>query len=491
MWKAPRPSPRSASPIGRIAEGKRRDGPFGNPRLAPGAYPRKFVYWRADVIERVRDLFTVFQKIRTHLVLLRKDPERFGKNILQYTNKPLFEERLVEIMNAVPMYVAPTQTTTSEPRLHILTHVWEQIDMSGGPNTIVNLAFRIARRGVKVGIVTTVSTSRMDHSWFRAHAARLLGDSDLPDVPLLTAVDSKQPLEVGPNDLFMATHWTTAQQLKPILPKQNTGQFFYLIQDFEPGFYAWSSNFALAMETYGMDFWPIFNEKLLADFMLTQPIGRLSDSETRARALVFEPAIDSTLFHPASAMRPNRARRLLFYARPTERRNMFGLGLTALRRVAGDATFDGWEFLSIGSRGSLPDLPLEGSRRLRSAPWMNYSEYAGLLRDADVLLCPMLSPHTSYPVLEMAASGRWSVTNTYAAKTRLALESLSPNIIACEPTIEGLAEGLLRAAREVNSGRECSTTLNMPRSWSESLDSVANQIAENFWKLSTAHRGKA
>jgi hypothetical protein len=91
---------------------------------------------------------------------------------------------------------------------------------------------------------------------------------------------------------------------------------------------------------------------------------------------------------------------------------------------------------------------------------MDYEGYARSLREADVLLCPMLSPHTSYPVLEMAASGGLSVTNTFANKTRAALEALSANIVAREPTIEALAEGLVEAARRALSWprRASSTT---------------------------------
>ena len=65
----------------------------------------------------------------------------------------------------------------------------------------------------------------------------------------------------------------------------------------------------------------------------------------------------------------------------------------------------------------------------------------------------MLSPHTSYPVLEMAASGGLSVTNTFATKTREALEKLSDNIVATEPTVEAMAEGLIVAAKRVSAGR--------------------------------------
>jgi hypothetical protein len=324
----------------------------------------------------------------------------------------------------------------------------------------------------------------MDPAWFRAHAVQLVGDPNLPDVPIVSAAEPGRPAAIGPHDMFLATHWTTAQQLKAVLPRMAVRQFFYMLQEFEPAFYAWSSNYALALETYGLDFWPVFNESLLAEYMFGQRVGRLADPAMRARATVFEPAIEARVFHPPTTPSPARPKRLLFYARPTNTRNLFGLGLMALRRASGDLAFAGWEFLSIGGRGSVPPMPLAGRHVLRPEAWMDYEGYARSLRQADVLLCPMLSPHTSYPVLEMAASGGLSVTNTFATKTREALEKLSDNIVATEPTVEAMAAGLIAAAEKVNAGREPTASINMARDWSETLDPAAVRLADLFGQLS-------
>ena len=322
---------------------------------------------------------------------------------------------------------------------------------------------------------------------FRTHAVQLVGDRTLPDVPIVSAADPDRPLAMGPRDIFLATHWTTAQQLKSVLPRMAVRQFFYMLQEFEPAFYAWSSNYALALETYGLDFWPIFNERLLADYMLGQNVGRLNDPVLRARATIFEPAIEERVFHPPVGAEPDRPKRLLFYARPTNTRNMFGLGLMALRQAAANAAFAGWEFRAIGSRGSVPPLRLAAGHVLRPDDWMDYECYAQSLREADVLLCPMLSPHTSYPVLEMAASGGLSVTNTFATKTAAELEGLSDHIIATEPAVEAMAAGLIAAAERVNRGRTRIASIRMARDWSATLDPAATRVAGLFGKLSTGN----
>ena len=437
----------------------------------------------SPLFTRVRSIGAIPGKFASHLRLLLKDPEGFGRNLLQFTNPALFEDRIVNVMDAVPMHVsvAPDDTV---PHLNVLSSALTRNGMTGGPNTIINLALRIARLGVPVRLVTTVSTSTLDEQWFRGHARQLIGDPDVPSVPIVSAADAGQPLVVGPRDMFMATHWTTAQQLKDVLPQMAVRQFFYMLQEFEPGFYAWSSNYARALETFSFDFWPIINEALLADFMLDRGFGRFASPEMRQRATIFEPAIEKRLFHPPAANGGSRPKRLLFYARPTNSRNMFGLGVMALRLASADPAFRDWEFLSIGGRGSVPPMRLNGGHKLRPEVWMDYEGYARSLQHADVLLCPMLSPHTSYPVLEMAASGGISVTNTFETKTRAALEALSGNIVAAEPSIEAMAESLVVAADRINKGHDRADSLNMARDWSVTLDPAARRIAALFRTLS-------
>ncbi len=425
----------------------------------------------------LKHLNRILKKILTNAKLLRNDPERLARNLLQLTNPVLFEQRLLDVLHATPMHVHYGETPVSRPTLNILDAAWSVMGMTGGPNTVINLACRIARHGLSVRLVSTTEVATIDPKWLRNHARSLLGGGDVPNIQVASAAQASKPLQIGPGDVFLATHWTTAQQLKAVLPKMPVRQFFYMLQEFEPGFYAWSSNFALTAETYGLDFWPVINQATLADYLLAQPMGRLNEPAMRERAIVFEPAVDANLFYPGPGSATHRPRRLLFYARPTSTRNLFGLGLLALRQAAADPVFAGWEFVSIGSRGSVPDLPLGNGHMLRRAPWTDYAGYGDVLRGADVLLCPMLSPHTSYPVLEMAACGGWSVTNTFATKTREALEAMSENIIAVEPTVEAMTQGLIRSASHVNGGRYGSKPANMPRDWAKTLDPVACQIA--------------
>ncbi len=83
----------------------------------------------------------------------------------------------------------------------------------------------------------------------------------------------------------------------------------------------------------------------------------------------------------------------------------------------------------------------------------------------------MLSPHPSLVPLEMAAGGLVTVTNTYENKTKEKLSSISSNIIAVPPTLEGLASGIGSAAERVfdYDARIAGTDVHWPASWDEAF----------------------
>ncbi len=419
-------------------------------------------------------------KVATHLRLLRDDPERFGRNLLQYTSPAKFEASLVDILDQPPLHLRVEPGLP--PALNVLQPVLSPDAMTGGPNTIVLLAALAAEAGIPVRIVTNRPGHRTDPAWFASHVSSLLGRTPPSGLQVVTGSEPATPATVGEDDLWLATHWTTAQGIRPVLPQMRRRWFLYLVQDFEPGFYAWSSNYALALETYAMPHRAAINEAFLAEHLREQGPGLYADPMfLDAGCTVFEPAVDRRLFYPPGdaaqpAVAASRPRRLLFYARPTNARNMLGLGLQALRAAIEQDAFPGeWEFTSIGGRGSLPDIALGGGRTLHPAPWASYAGYADSLRQADILLCPMLSPHTSYPVLEMAACGGKVVTNTYGPKTAGALSALSPDILGVTPTMQGFADGLRAAAAQCGGTRR--DRLALGADWDKALRPVAIWMA--------------
>ena len=154
----------------------------------------------------------ILNKVLTHTRLLRSDPERLAKNLLQFTNPVLFKQRLLDVQHAVPMHVQYRADSARMPTLNVLDSAWSVMGMTGGPNTVINLACRIARQGVPVRLVSTVEAATIDPQWLRQHAASLLGGGDVPNIEVASAAQAGPPLQIGPGDVFLATHWTTAQQ---------------------------------------------------------------------------------------------------------------------------------------------------------------------------------------------------------------------------------------------------------------------------------------
>jgi hypothetical protein len=280
----------------------------------------------------------------------------------------------------------------------------------------------------------------------------------------------------------MASAWWNVQMIKRVLPLMRSKKFLYVIQEFEPGLYPWSTRYALAQETYGLEYFGLLNEALIVDYMQHNLIGRFADpSFATSQCAVFEPAIDRSQFR--SSEKQERRKRLLFYARPeSAARNLFELGLFCLNYAVNTGVFDGddWEFYFVGEK--LPDAQLNPHISIKSLPWMGYGEYAPFVADSDIALSLMLSPHTSYLPLEIAAGGGQAVTSVFANKTREKLESLSRNIIGVDPTFEDVVSGLKEAVRRVRHEPR-TPAINLPSDWNSALSDVVSFAIDRYREM--------
>ncbi|RUL64290.1 hypothetical protein EKH79_09605 [Dyella dinghuensis] len=250
-------------------------------------------------------------------------------------------------------------------------------------------------------------------------------------------------LPVAPGDHWLATAWWTAYAAQRVAAWQESsygapGKLAYMIQDFEPGFYPWSSQSALALATYRpkQDL-GIFNTSLLADYFASQGLDYV-------RRVVFEPTINdglrSALTHARVSTSP-RSRRIVVYGRPSTPRNAFSLICEALRIWGwNDPRSNQWEIVTPGEL--ISDLDL-GPVQLKALGKLDIDNYAELLRTSAIGLSLMVSPHPSYPPLEMAAFGMEVVTNSYANKD---LSTFAPVIRSTfDMTPEAIAQALSAA----------------------------------------------
>jgi len=385
--------------------------------------------------------------------------------------------------SVLPLNLATVDALAARPTLNVLLPGLALRAMTGGPNTALNISYRMAaRHGVAVRYISTDAPMQDDRDGLWAHLQSVTGVRErLPLVQFACGFDRSVPLPIGRNDVFLGTAWWTVQMVKHALKLTAPRRFLYLIQEFEPGLYPWSSEYALALETYGLDFHALINQPLVAEHLRAERVGRFADPAfLLERCAVFEPAIERKRFHvePPAA---GRRRRLLFYARPVDaRRNLFELALYALRVACEQGVFAGepWELCFIGEQ--LPATELAPGVAVRSLAWLGFDEYARTLRQSDVLLSMMLSPHTSYPPLEIAACGGIAVTCEYSVKTAARLAGISPNIVGVPPTVEGIVDGLRRAVQALGAPGTRRPLVRVPESWDDALAEVVPRAVAMF-----------
>lgn len=239
----------------------------------------------------------------------------------------------------------------------------------------------------------------------------------------------QKTLPVAGEDIWVATAWWTAYAAQRMSRWQgdNGGvdrPMVYLIQDFEPGFYPWSSQYALALSTYRRDRdIGIFNTGLLADFFEQHGLRY-------AQRSVFEPVLHDglrpALLQVRQAPAP-RKRRIVVYARPGTPRNAFELICEGLRLWGWkDPRAAQWEVAAPGELQADLDL---GPFALKALGKLGIDAYAELLSTSAIGLSLMVSPHPSYPPLEMAAFGMGVVTNRYDNKQ---LDETTANVVSLE-----------------------------------------------------------
>lgn len=417
--------------------------------------------------------------------VLFRDPRKFIENISQNLYPEQYRERLIGLERMLTIHVRIDLQSAGPPHLNVLLPGLDRASLTGGPNTAINIAYRLAEMGVPIRLLCVDEGLSTDTDRLWQHVLSVAGASErLANIQFASTFDPARPVAIGSRDVFLATYWTTAYRLKTLLPAMDVRSFIYLIQDFEPAFHPWSSAYAQALETYGYQFRALINEQLLADALCASGAGRFAAPEFIEQCAVFEPAVDRSLFYPVAAT--GAQKRLLFYARPTQPRNLFGIGFEALRLASRHPLFSGgnWTFVSIGGGRALGPMDLGEGRSLEPAPWLNYGSYGKLMRETDILLCLMLSPHTSYPVLEMSACRGTVVTNSFMTKTRDRLEAISPKIIVKPPAIEAIAEGLIMAAERVTGEIGDSPDLTLPGEWRMALAATTLKAHQMFIEFS-------
>ena len=356
-------------------------------------------------------------------------------------------------------------------RLNLLVPSINQENVFGGIATALKLFCALVERlDCAARIVVTDVETRPEGLGvdFSGYEFVGLGERSSARLQIVDARDrlGGNTLPVFDGEWFIATAWWTAYCLQEEwLRQQRVGwrlnPLLYLIQDFEPGFYPWSSCYMLADSTYKSDVPTIalFNSTELHDFFVEKGYAF-------SREYVFRPFLNERLAQHLKSLngRVGKRRQILVYGRPGTPRNAFEVVVEGLRRwVRNHPESSHWNFVSAGE--DHPAVYLAKGRYLTSVGKLSLDEYARVLEESYAGISLMVSPHPSYPPLEMAAFGVKVISNSYDNKN---LASFSPSLVSLPVlTVGGLEEKL----DYICSGYEAETSCaNVPSYYLESGD---------------------
>jgi hypothetical protein len=320
-----------------------------------------------------------------------------------------------------PLWVAPE--FDARPRLNLFLPAFRRSSVFGGIATAFAIFERIAQAvdpEIELRILLTADPTPVDPQdlppgWKLSEGKDdvLAGQRSVVVVPPQSRAEIA--VSVRPSDIFFASAWWDAIAGFSCIDRQR--EFFrmdrklrYFLQDFEPNFSAWSSAWTLADQTYRRpdDTVAIVNSSFLAAYFEKHGYHF-------AEQYVFKPLWNAGLGQPVQTEEA-RENIILVYWRPSVERNLHQIAASGLAQWLESDPYAArnWRIFGIGEAGA--DVMLTEGFRMQVLGKLSLDEYRRLLCRAKVGLSLMLSPHPSYPPLEMAAFGMRVVTNSFEAK---------------------------------------------------------------------------
>ncbi len=390
--------------------------------------------------------------------LVPKFSARFDQvsDAVNKVNIRLLESR-PEVVTAISnSYVGLTEykltvSNVSKPRLNLLIPTINPAQTFGGVATAIKIFKQLGARfgatyDLRILVLDAAIEPHVPHSLFPSYFLETLNPNDQAGINVIQPGHDRLPLKlpIRNNDVFMATAWWTAVHGFRFLDFQKSRfghapKMIYLIQDYEPSFYGWSTKWALAESTYRRpnDTIAIINSEELHRSMMAQDYYFAS-------TFVLPFRLNESIAKNLRVVEKEKI--LLIYGRPGVERNCTEIVIDALRlfqlRMPSEAAQ--WRVISLGE-----DYPLSLALNMSNFEIrgkVSLEEYADLLSRASLGISLMVSPHPSYPPLEMASAGVYTVTNSYKGKN-LAERSdyiLSVDRVDPEFVYQALTEALVK-----------------------------------------------
>ncbi|GEM_PF-207848 len=412
--------------------------------------------------------------------------KKIGRKILRFLNKiktktinvpmpvdDIVYQRFPELLPIYPQ-LSNLEQKPAVRALCLLSHG----EFFGGIATLLFVASKLANElGYDLQTIQTVNFSDYTPLGFLAENGIIIEPERYSTLDA-SKRKTKSPyfLSIHPDDVFICSAWSDAKIL------QNIGinnKFVYLIQDYEPIFYANSDRYIWADDTYySKKFIPLCNTKTLLEYFKQNGYKYVEEN-----AVCFEPP--PAPLNQSQKNGPANKKTIFLYARPNIDRNLFFTAIQAL-----DAALDvvlqderlsnfEWKLYAAGSN-DLPSIKLKSGLIIKNKGKMSMREYYAFIHCVDVAISPMLAPHPNYPTLELASLGSHVVTTKW--KTKQNLSHYSDHIFMAEANIQDMAEKIIRAIMTDdkkyidNFGRN-----NINTDWNQTLNEPIKKVVQKLY----------
>ncbi|MBR3263995.1 glycosyltransferase [Candidatus Saccharibacteria bacterium] len=369
---------------------------------------------------------TIYRKVRHSGEMIINSENRHEK-------VRLGDYRVTEIRDIEPIKAQPV---SEKIRINLLIPSLNPEHVFGGIATAVKFFNQFSEEQFdKRIVIVDMPLKRRALTEKFANYTVVKSDAETAEALQVTEIPETKKLTVTKNDVFIATAWWTAYSIAPLINWQKSEYklkearpLVYLIQDFEPGFYNWSSRYAMAEKTYrlGVPTIAVFNSAELRDFFKRKKYQFMKEYS-------FDPILNDKLKqHLLNDENVSRKKQIIVYGRPNTPRNAFEIVVDSLRKTFKDRDdADEWKFISMGEDHA--DVVIKGKAHLVSVGKLTLDGYAKVMEESYLGISLMVSPHPSYPPLEMSSFGVRVITNQYDNKD---LGKFNNNIISvngCDP----------------------------------------------------------
>ncbi|WFP62236.1 rhamnan synthesis F family protein [Mesorhizobium sp. WSM4904] len=350
--------------------------------------------------------------------------------LMEQAYAPLFEEpgRLELSLSRDYGELRPLKMTRSnsrKPRINLLLPTIDPLWIFGGISTAIKVFDEIAAELPDFDKRIVVLDSPVERSHLQNFPGYVLNPHTGHAV-VFEAFNRTHGLDVREDDVYISTAWWSEYLRRSIARFQEkafgrSSSAVYFIQDYESNFVQWSSRWAIAESTYdlGQGVIPLVNSEELSTF--------LKDRFDIAGQHVVPYQVNRTI--ERAIERVPKERIILCYGRPTAARNCFeiivdGLSLWQQRDPVNAIK---WQVVFLGENfDPTKTWPVQNC----TVPGkVSLEEYAGYLSRASVGISLMISPHPSYPPLEMAHAGLITISNNYDSKN---ISERSENLIGID-----------------------------------------------------------